>query len=163
MAIDETFESNEREEKIVFSSKYLPKGKITELLNFKIDEALSHYKKAVDILSHLAEDNSLEFNFKGEDALVKDLYIVGGLLWGRNESDIDLYIQTINTNYQADHTLKLMHFKDYCEGKPKIDWVDVYIGKKLPSQDNFLGKPNYRITSKVRQLLQKHKLLKTKK
>ena len=150
-------------EGIEFSTKYLPDGKISQILKLRLDQALEHYKTAINTLERLSQDESLEFDFSLEDALVKDAYIVGGLLWGRNDSDIDLYLKTYNTNYKADRALKFMHFESFCKYNPKTDWVDLYLGKKGPSRDNFEGKPNYRITNQIRNLLMKHKLLRNGK
>ena len=138
--------SQEFDREMEFSEKYLSKGKISDLLRFKLDEALGLYRIVLNNLDRLNSDGSLEFDFNLEQALVKDAYIVGGLLWGRSESDVDLYLQTYGTNYQTDRAIKLMHFENY-KNKPKQEWVDLYLGRGLPSQDNFLGKPNYRITA----------------
>ena len=164
MAIDELISNpDESKTEIVFSKKYLPHGKVSDILRFQLDLALADYRTAVNTLERMSSDRLVEFKFKNEDALIKDVYIVGGLLWGRNDSDIDLYLQIYNTDIQSEHALKVMHFKSFCENKPKPEWVDIYLGKGLPSQDNFLGKPNYKITKQIKDVLIKYQLLKNSK
>jgi hypothetical protein len=96
----------ENNDKIEFSKKYIPDGKISEILRFKLDQALSHYELAVRQLNRIYYHASKSSEFSLEDALVKDAFIVGGLLFGRNDSGIDLYLQTNNTSYNIDNQLR---------------------------------------------------------
>lgn len=150
---------------IIYSKRYIPGGKISEELEEKVNKALKNYSDTSLKLTQLQKGIP-------DDYAILEVYVVGSLLRGVDDSDVDLYIKTKNTdrisggNYASiSDLIKTTSFKCLCESKPKTEWVDIYVGTIGPSKEHFEQKYNYNITEQVLHLIKQYNksLLETKK
>lgn len=125
-----------------FSKKYLPNGKVSEKLSDKIDKAFSFIEDTWDFF--MKKENFVVNSFD-----INKVFVVGSLLRGVDNSDVDIYFQMPNLDPEVYGFLKTSSFYFLCKDKPKTEWIDTYFGRNEPGKGSFRGKEIYDITDQV--------------
>lgn len=141
----------EKKCQIKYDGRFLDKhGKATPLLKKDIKISLNCLESIVGCILKTKKGNPSSFG-------IRDIFVVGSVLKGSTESDIDLYMRTEGTDVATNDLLKLNSFYMLCEGKNKNDWIDLYFGTEIPNTTGyFKDKPKYCITDQVKEEMKKY-------
>lgn len=150
---------------IIYSKRYIPNGKVSKELEEKVNIALNTLSAiSSEVIRTLRDDT--------ENYLIEGVYVVGSVVRGVDDSDVDLYIKTKNTDRRGigdyktiSDFIKVASFESLCKNKSKTEWVDLYIGTTCPSKEHFEQKYNYNITNQVLHLIKQYNksMMETKK
>ncbi|MEK6856717.1 MAG: nucleotidyltransferase domain-containing protein [Nanoarchaeota archaeon] len=130
-------------QKPIKNTRYLTKeGKVTSLLKQHLEEVLQAH---IDASTFWAGKR----NKPREDYTVREAYIVGSILRGNDESDLDILLIGNKLDQEDYRFLKQVLAQSFFVNRAKTVAVDVF----TRPYDEFPEKPSFEITSQVRHLL----------
>lgn len=139
-----------------FSKRYLPDGKVSEELSDRIDKAFEFMYDIRDFLMKKQKTND-SFHFRIINSfLIDKVFVVGSILRGIDNSDVDLYFQIPNLDPDIYGFLKTSSFYFLCKDKQKIEWIDTYFGRERPGEGIFRGKEVYDISDQIKKRIENY-------
>lgn len=126
----------------------LKNGKTTGLLRASLEDVLVTY---VDTSKFWAEKRKKNL----PDYQIRDVFIVGSLLRGNDNSDLDLLLIASKIDQEDYRLFKQVLAQLFYINRPKTGAVDVFIRP----YDEFPDRNSFEITSQVRDLLEKYNKL----
>ena len=128
------------------NTRYLTKqGKVTPLLKQQLEEILKSY---VETAGFWAGKRG-KIN---EDYAIREAFIVGSLLRGNDQSDLDLLLIGNKLDHEDYRFLKQVMAQGFFVTRPKTEALDVYVRP----YDEFPDRPSFEITSQVKYLLDRY-------
>lgn len=120
-------------------------GEVTPAFSNALERVLLKYS---DLSRFLAD----RLSKPREDYIIKEAHIIGSILSGVDDSDLDIML-IANKIDQNDYSLfKNFLSQAFFNNRPKIGAIDVFVRP----YDAFPERPSYEVTSQVRKVLDKY-------
>ncbi len=131
---------------LIADTRYLLKtGAVTPKLRGIVDNVLSQYVEAARFLANLRTRHL-------DDYIVREAYIVGSIVRGVDDSDLDLLFLADKIDQDDYRVTKQVLSMLFFNNIPKPLAVDIYVRP----HDEFPEKPSFEITKQVKDLIDKH-------
>lgn len=130
------------------NTKFIKNGKITDLLKSALEDILKEY---IPIVKFRAE----RLGRQDDDYTIREVYVIGSVLLGNNNSDLDLLLIANKIDQEDYRFIKGLLSEIFFNNLQKADAVDIFVRP----YDEFPERNHYQITDQVEDLLKKYNSL----
>ena len=120
-------------------------GRVTEKLRSDLSDVLNAYVPAVKFWQPKTRKPL-------ESYTIREAYVVGSVLQGNDESDLDILLIGNHFDGEDYRFFKIVMAEQFYSNRSKRLAIDVYIR----DSDEFPEKPSFEITEQVQDMLDKH-------
>ena len=130
-------------------TRYLTdRGNVTSLFRSALEEVLTAHSEASYFWAPRRRKPLSDYE-------IREVHIVGSILRGNDESDLDIMLIASNIDQEDYRFLKMVLAQSFFSNRPKTQAIDVFVRP----YDEFPERDSYEVTAQVGSILRKHNRL----